>query len=131
MRLNNKPRAHSVGLIICVPSHVQTNIVNPAATVQRRGHPKPSPTTCAHAYGSGRNQRAILRDELSHPNPFKEIVKCTLEGEGLMELDGETRVVRRHDVIFIPPGMVHGLHNTGFQDLIFIVVTTPASDDPL
>ena len=46
-----------------------------------------------------------------------------------MEIDGSRRVVRRHDVIFIPPGVVHALHNTGFQDLVFIVVTTPATDE--
>ena len=46
-----------------------------------------------------------------------------------MEIDGTRRVVRRHDVIFIPPGVEHALHNTGFQDLVFIVVTTPATDE--
>jgi mannose-6-phosphate isomerase-like protein (cupin superfamily) len=65
----------------------------------------------------------------AHSHKVQEQIYHILEGEGLMQLDGTTRVVRRHDIIFIPPGTVHALHNTGFQDLIFIVVTTPASDE--
>ena len=67
----------------------------------------------------------------AHSHKIQEQIYHILEGEGLMELDGKTQVVRRHDFIFIPPGTVHALHNTGFQDLVFIVVTTPASDDAI
>ena len=52
-----------------------------------------------------------------------------LEGEGLMELDGTRSVVRPHDCIFIPPGVEHAIYNTGLRDLVFIVVTTPPTDD--
>ena len=37
----------------------------------------------------------------THVHAVQEQVYHVLEGEGLMELDGETQVVRRHDVIFI------------------------------
>ncbi len=63
-----------------------------------------------------------------HTHAVQEPVYHVLEGEGLMEIDGEKRVVRRHDVIFIPPGVEHGLVNTGLTDLVFIVVTTPMED---
>ncbi len=63
-----------------------------------------------------------------HTHAVQEQVYHVLEGEGLMEIDGEKRVVRRHDVIFIPPGVEHGLVNTGLTDLVFIVVTTPMED---
>jgi len=46
-----------------------------------------------------------------------------------MEMDGERRVVREHDVIFIPPGVEHGIAYSGLTDLTFIVVTTPADDE--
>jgi mannose-6-phosphate isomerase-like protein (cupin superfamily) len=59
----------------------------------------------------------------------QEQVYHVLEGEGLMEIDGRRQVVRRHDVIFIPPGVEHALYNTGLEALTFIVVTTPVSDD--
>ena len=65
----------------------------------------------------------------AHSHRIQEQIYHILDGVGLMELDGTARVVKRHDVIFIPPGTVHSLHNTGFEDLVFIVVTTPASDD--
>jgi mannose-6-phosphate isomerase-like protein (cupin superfamily) len=64
----------------------------------------------------------------AHSHRVQEQIYQILEGEGLMELDGEKKVVRRHDVIFIPPGVVHALHNTGFQNLVFIVVTSPPTD---
>lgn len=63
-----------------------------------------------------------------HTHAVQEQVYHVLDGEGLMEIDGEQRVVRRHDVIFIPPGIEHGLVNTGLTDLVFIVVTTPQED---
>lgn len=63
-----------------------------------------------------------------HTHSVQEQVYHILEGEGLMEIDGKRRVVRRHDVIFIPPGVEHGIANAGLTDLTFIVVTTPVDD---
>ena len=37
-------------------------------------------------------------------------------------------IVRRHDVIFIPPGVKHSIRNNGLTDLTFIVATTPVDD---
>jgi mannose-6-phosphate isomerase-like protein (cupin superfamily) len=45
-----------------------------------------------------------------------------------MEIDGEVTIVRRHDVIFIPPGVKHSIRNNGLTDLTFIVVTSPVDD---
>jgi len=66
----------------------------------------------------------------THVHAVQEQVYHVLEGEGLMELDGETQVVRRHDVIFIPPGVEHAMYNSGLDNLVFVVVTTPVSDAP-
>jgi mannose-6-phosphate isomerase-like protein (cupin superfamily) len=52
-----------------------------------------------------------------------------LEGEGLMEIDGKAHVVRKHDVIFLPPGIEHAIANTGLVDLVFLVITSPVTDD--
>jgi oxalate decarboxylase/phosphoglucose isomerase-like protein (cupin superfamily) len=38
-------------------------------------------------------------------------------------------VVRKHDVIYLPPGVEHSINNTGLVDLVFIVVTSPVTDD--
>jgi mannose-6-phosphate isomerase-like protein (cupin superfamily) len=64
-----------------------------------------------------------------HKHKVQEQVYHVLDGEGLMEIDGEHRVVRRHDVIFLPPGIEHAISNTGLVDLVFLVVTSPATDE--
>ena len=45
-----------------------------------------------------------------------------------MELDGERQVVRPGTTIFIPPGVMHGITNTGTVDLLFFVITSPPDD---
>ena len=64
-----------------------------------------------------------------HVHRVQEQIYHVLEGEGVMELDGERKVVRRDDVIFIPPGVRHAIHNTGRGDLLFLVITTPPEDE--
>jgi mannose-6-phosphate isomerase-like protein (cupin superfamily) len=64
-----------------------------------------------------------------HAHKVQEQVYHVLEGEGLMEIDGETRVVRKHDVIFLPPGVEHSIANSGINDLVFVVVTSPVTDE--
>ncbi len=64
-----------------------------------------------------------------HTHEIQEQVYHVLEGEGMMEIDGVRRLVRRHDYVFIPPGVEHALYNSGLVDLVFLVVTTPVSDE--
>jgi quercetin dioxygenase-like cupin family protein len=63
-----------------------------------------------------------------HVHKIQEQVYHVLEGEGLLELDGETRIIRKHDVVFVPPGVWHGVSNTGLSDLVFLVITSPPND---
>jgi mannose-6-phosphate isomerase-like protein (cupin superfamily) len=64
----------------------------------------------------------------THTHKVQEQIYHVLEGEGAMEIDGKVSIVRRHDVIFIPPGVRHSIRNNGLTDLTFIVVTTPVED---
>ena len=64
-----------------------------------------------------------------HKHKVQEQIYHVLEGEGLMEIAGERRVVRRHDVVYLPPGVEHAISNSGLSDLVFLVVTCPPSDD--
>ncbi len=64
-----------------------------------------------------------------HTHKVQEQIYHVVEGEGLMELDGERRVVRSGDCIFIPPGVEHAIYNTGRVDITFFVVTTPPDDE--
>ena len=63
-----------------------------------------------------------------HAHKVQEQIYHVLEGEGAMEIDGRKTIVRKHDVIFIPPGVSHSIANNGLTDLTFIVVTTPPDD---
>ena len=65
----------------------------------------------------------------THQHKVQEQIYHVLEGEGSMEIAGRRQIVRRHDVIFIPPGVPHSIRNDGLTDLTFIVVTTPAEDE--
>jgi mannose-6-phosphate isomerase-like protein (cupin superfamily) len=64
-----------------------------------------------------------------HKHKVQEQIYHVLEGEGLMEIGDSKTVVRRHDVIFVPPGIEHSIENTGLIDLVFLVVTSPVSDE--
>jgi mannose-6-phosphate isomerase-like protein (cupin superfamily) len=64
-----------------------------------------------------------------HSHKVQEQVYHVIEGEGLMHIDGKDHVVRKHDYIFLPPGVAHSISNTGLVDLVFLVVTSPVSDD--
>lgn len=76
--------------------------------------------------------RAYLDEPMAfvelHTHKVQEQVYHVLEGEGMMEIGSRRQVVRKHDVIFIPPGQPHSINNTGLTDLTFIVVTTPIED---
>jgi mannose-6-phosphate isomerase-like protein (cupin superfamily) len=63
-----------------------------------------------------------------HAHKRQEQVYHVLEGEGLMEIAGARRVVRKHDFVFLPPGVEHGIANTGVSNLVFIVATAPIKD---
>ncbi|MEZ5844368.1 MAG: cupin domain-containing protein [Hyphomicrobiaceae bacterium] len=65
-----------------------------------------------------------------HEHRIQEQIYHVLEGEGLMEIDGTRQVVRRHDVIYLPPGIPHTIANSGLVDLVFLVITSPVADDP-
>ncbi len=65
----------------------------------------------------------------THTHKIQEQIYHVLDGEGLMEIDGEAVVVRKHDVIFLPPGIEHKIQNSGLVDLVFLVITSPVSDE--
>jgi mannose-6-phosphate isomerase-like protein (cupin superfamily) len=64
-----------------------------------------------------------------HRHKVQEQVYHVIEGEGVMQIDGHDHVVRKHDFIFLPPGVEHSIANTGLTDLVFLVVTSPVTDD--
>ena len=64
-----------------------------------------------------------------HVHKVQEQVYYVLEGEGVLTLDDESRLMRPHDYVYVPAGVRHSFTNTGLAGLVFIVVTTPAEDE--
>lgn len=57
-----------------------------------------------------------------------------LEGNGSMQIDGETSPVRPGQIVLIPPGAVQHIENTGTCALVFLCVVSPkwhAADEEL
>ncbi len=49
-----------------------------------------------------------------------------LAGEGLMHIDAESQVVSASDTIYIPPGALQWIENTGNEPLAFLCIVDPA-----
>jgi quercetin dioxygenase-like cupin family protein len=65
-----------------------------------------------------------------HKHKVQEQIYYVLEGEGLLTLGKEKHLMRPHDYVYLPPGVPHSFTNTGTAGLVFLVVTTPAADQP-
>jgi len=65
-----------------------------------------------------------------HVHKVQEQVYYVLEGEGVLTLNEEKHLMRAHDYVYVPPGVRHSFTNTGLAGLVFLVVTTPADDEP-
>ncbi len=60
-----------------------------------------------------------------HHHRLAEEMYYLLEGEALMEIDGEERVVVPGDAVLIPPGARHQITNTGIGHLTFLCTCSP------
>ena len=63
-----------------------------------------------------------------HVHKVQEQVYHVLEGEGMLTLDDKSHLMRKHDFVFVPPGVRHSFTNNGLTPLVFLVVTTPVED---
>ncbi|SAK95760.1 Germin subfamily 1 member 15 [Caballeronia hypogeia] len=65
----------------------------------------------------------------NHVHKVQEQIYHVLSGEGVLTVDGERRLVRANDVTYIPPGVHHEFHCTGTDTLVFLVITSPPTDE--
>jgi len=63
-----------------------------------------------------------------HVHETQEQIYYVISGSGLLEFGDQKYVVGPGYTMFAPPGVPHGLRNTGDEDLVFVVVTTPLLD---
>lgn len=60
----------------------------------------------------------IAPGDVFRPHRHRETeVYLVLAGEGMLLLDDAARQIRAGDVVFLPPGQLHGVANTGDQPL--------------
>ena len=52
-------------------------------------------------------------------------VYVILHGEGIMYIDDETMEVGEGHIIYIPPGAIQRIKNTGDEDLVFLCIVEP------
>lgn len=57
-----------------------------------------------------------------HKHPGQEEVYYFIDGTGIMELGDEKFVVTKGDVVLIPDGVFHRVHNTSLNPLYFVCV---------
>src|SRR5512139_2475112 len=89
------------------------------------------PTTTGSARVDFRISRyAPMAYVQEHVHKVQEQIYYVLEGEGVLTLDKERHLMRAHDYVYVPPGVRHSFTNTGLAGLVFLVVTTPESDEP-
>lgn len=71
---------------------------------------------------------AIIKPgQTSSPHKLKTTeVYYILEGEGLMHINEEEQKVHPGHAIYIPPGSLQFIQNTGKNDLIFLCIVDPA-----
>jgi mannose-6-phosphate isomerase-like protein (cupin superfamily) len=60
-----------------------------------------------------------------HYHQRSEEIYLVTKGSGELEVDGETRTVRRGDAILIPPGAWHTLENKGTSELLILCMCSP------
>lgn len=65
----------------------------------------------------------------SHAHKVQEQIYHVLSGEGVLIVDGERRLLGKGDVTYIPPSVVHEFSNTGLEPLVFLVITSPPTDN--
>jgi mannose-6-phosphate isomerase-like protein (cupin superfamily) len=72
--------------------------------------------------------QAVLRPgETSTPHRISGSVEMyyILAGEGVMTIDEEQSRVREGQLVYIPPGSVQSIKNSGFKDLVFLAIVSP------
>jgi len=71
---------------------------------------------------------AVVRSgQATRPHRLKSAeVYYIMEGAGEMRVDHEAAAVRCGQAVYIPPGAVQSIRNTGEEDLVFLCIVDPA-----
>jgi len=69
----------------------------------------------------------LVRGTASLPHRLKTSeVYYFISGQGRMHVDGEVTPVGPEQVVYVPPGAVQHVENTGTDELVFLCIVDPA-----
>lgn len=64
----------------------------------------------------------------AHYHKLSDETYYVYKGQGTMRLNDEYREVSEGDIVFIPKGSIHGMKNTGTEEIIIFFISAPAFD---
>lgn len=86
-------------------------------------HPSRDPAAVGYSLAHAK----LAKGAASLPHRLKTSeVYYFVSGQGRMHVDGETTVVAREQALYVPPGAVQHLENTGDGELVFLCIVDPA-----
>lgn len=85
------------------------------------------PSRDAAAIGYSLAHAKLARGTASLPHRMKTSeVYYFISGEGRMHVDGESAAVAPGQALYVPPGAMQHLENTGSDELVFLCIVDPA-----
>ena len=85
------------------------------------------PARNAAAIGYSLAHAKLAKGTASLPHRLKTSeVYYLISGQGRMHVDGESAAVASGQALYVPPGAVQHLENTGQDELVFLCIVDPA-----
>jgi mannose-6-phosphate isomerase-like protein (cupin superfamily) len=86
-------------------------------------HPSRAPAAIGYSLAHAK----LARGAASLPHRLKTSeVYYFISGQGRMHVDGETAAVGPEQALYVPPGAMQHLENTGPDELVFLCIVDPA-----
>ena len=86
-------------------------------------HPSRDPAAIGYSLAHAK----LARGTASLPHCLKTSeVYYFVSGRGRMHVDGETTLVAGEQALYVPPGALQHVENTGETDLVFLCIVDPA-----
>ena len=86
-------------------------------------HPERDPAELGYSLAHAKVKPG--EETLDHKLKSSEVYYI-ISGEGIMDIDGEQEAVAAGSTVYIPPGSVQKIRNTGDSDMIFLCIVQPA-----
>ena len=69
----------------------------------------------------------VKPNQSTQPHKLKTSeVYYILSGEGKISVNGEEKIIKPHELVYIPPNAIQNIQNIGDEDLTFLCIVDPA-----